>query len=87
MIDDMLSRCDFATVQEGEALPHELQADDVRAVARAITLLESEPERFVGPRTEVFNMAWRAEDQEALGAQLVSAANLQPRTSCSACHR
>jgi len=46
-----------------------------------------QPERFVRPESEVFNMAWQAEDQAALGAELVSAAALQPRTSCTACHR
>ena len=47
-----------------------------------------EPERFVRPADEVFNMDWKAEDQAALGAELVAtAAALQPRTSCTACHR
>lgn len=46
-----------------------------------------EPERFVRPTEEVFNMTWKAEDQAALGAELVSAAGLEPRTACTACHR
>ena len=46
-----------------------------------------EPERFVRPTDEVFNMTWKAEDQAALGAELVSAAGLEPRTACTACHR
>jgi len=45
MIDDMLRRCDFATANDGDALP-ELPADDQGAVARAITLVESFPETF-----------------------------------------
>jgi isobutyryl-CoA mutase len=44
MIDDMLGRCDFATVHAEEPLPA-LDARDPRALAKAITLLETEPER------------------------------------------
>jgi methylmalonyl-CoA mutase len=44
MIDDMLHRCDFATVQPDEPLPP-LRADEPRALAKAITLVESFPER------------------------------------------
>ncbi|MCU0863015.1 MAG: cobalamin-dependent protein, partial [Planctomycetes bacterium] len=44
MIDDMLQRCDFATVHQEEALPA-LQASEPRALAKAITLVESFPER------------------------------------------
>ncbi|MBX3465063.1 MAG: cobalamin-dependent protein [Planctomycetes bacterium] len=44
MIDDMLRRCDFATVQAGDDLPP-LRADDARAVARAISLCENFPDR------------------------------------------
>lgn len=46
-----------------------------------------EPERFVRPTDEVFSMDWTTDDQAALGAELVSAADLQPRTACTACHR
>ncbi|MGB3966913.1 MAG: methylmalonyl-CoA mutase family protein [Planctomycetota bacterium] len=44
MIDDMLARCDFATAHAEEPLPP-LAATDPRALAKAITLLESHPER------------------------------------------
>ncbi len=44
MIDDMLSRSDFATAMANEALPR-LSADDARGLAKAITLVESFPER------------------------------------------
>ncbi len=40
MIDDMLRRCDFATVRQGEKLPH-LDWRDSRSVARAITMVEN----------------------------------------------
>ena len=51
MIDDMLQRCDFATVSEDDALP-ELRADDARSVARAISLVENFPERHREPLRE-----------------------------------
>ena len=44
MIDDLLAHCDFAVARPGDELPA-LAATDARAVARAITLVESEPER------------------------------------------
>ncbi len=44
MIDDMLARCDFATVHAEEALPT-LSRTEPRALAKAITLVESYPER------------------------------------------
>ena len=44
MIDDMLRRCDFATARAEDPLPP-LQASDARAVAAAITLVESFPDR------------------------------------------
>ena len=40
MIDDMLHRCDFATVRQGEKLP-QLDWRDSRSVARAITMVEN----------------------------------------------
>lgn len=47
-----------------------------------------QPERFVRPREDVFNMAWEpAEDQRALGLQLVQDYNIASLTSCSVCHR
>jgi cytochrome c peroxidase len=48
------------------------------------------PERYVRPRDQVFNMAWTAEDQVALGRQLVAEydiAGARALTSCSTCHR
>ncbi|MGE3174674.1 MAG: methylmalonyl-CoA mutase family protein [Planctomycetota bacterium] len=45
MIDDMLARCDFATSKPQEPLPA-LAGAQPREIARAITLVESEPERF-----------------------------------------
>ena len=44
MVDDMLRRADFPTVQPDEPLPAP-RADDARALAKAITLVESFPER------------------------------------------
>jgi isobutyryl-CoA mutase len=44
MIDDMLGRCDFATVRADEALPA-FTADDHRALAKAITLVENHPDK------------------------------------------
>lgn len=46
-----------------------------------------DPENFVRPDTEVFNMAWQGDDQRALGAALISEHQIRPRTSCSTCHR
>jgi hypothetical protein len=45
------------------------------------------PERHVRPRSEIYNMEWRADDQATLGAQLVEEYNIESRLSCSACHR
>jgi hypothetical protein len=48
------------------------------------------PERHVRPRDQVFNMAWQAPDQQALGKKLVKEYRIrQPAllTSCSICHR
>jgi len=46
-----------------------------------------QPERFVRPRSEIYNMTWRADDQESLGAQLVAEYDIESRLSCSTCHR
>jgi hypothetical protein len=46
-----------------------------------------DPESFVRPDEAIFNMAWEGEDQRALAAALISEHQIQPRTSCSACHR
>lgn len=52
------------------------------------------PEKYVRPREEVFNMAWKPMDgrgqtvsQVALGAQLVQDYDINPSTDCSTCHR
>ncbi len=45
------------------------------------------PERYVRPRSEVFNPAWRAADQGELGARLVTEYGIQGKIYCSACHR
>ena len=45
------------------------------------------PEKFVRPREEVFNAAWEAEDQEAIGRKLVEEYGIQSKIYCSTCHR
>ena len=44
------------------------------------------PEKFVRPKSEVFNMEWKAENQAELGAQLVKEYRIRKVTNCSACH-
>ena len=53
-----------------------------------------EPEKYVRPREEVFNMVWKPMDdrghavsQALLGAQLVQDYDINPSTDCSTCHR
>ncbi len=47
-----------------------------------------EPERFVRPREEVFNMDWTPPaDQLALGSRLVKEYKIQKLTDCYTCHR
>jgi Cytochrome c7 and related cytochrome c/Class III cytochrome C family len=47
-----------------------------------------DPEPYVRPREQVFNMAWEALPNEAaLGRQLLKAYDVHPRTDCSTCHR
>ena len=47
-----------------------------------------EPERFVRPRKEIFNLEYEPpNDQLALGRQLVKEYKIQKLTSCSTCHR
>jgi hypothetical protein len=50
-----------------------------------------EPERFIRPREEVFNMAWEAPgDQLAMGRRLLEEYHIRDvrsLTSCSTCHR
>jgi formamidopyrimidine-DNA glycosylase len=46
------------------------------------------PERFVRPREQVFNMDWQPpSDQIALGQKLVQQYKIKSLTSCSVCHR
>jgi hypothetical protein len=46
------------------------------------------PERFVRPRDQVFNMQWQPPpDQLALGEKLVQEYKIERLTSCSVCHR
>jgi hypothetical protein len=44
------------------------------------------PERFVRPRDQVFNMAYEALNQSDLGPKLVREYNIQSLTHCSTCH-
>ena len=46
-----------------------------------------EPEKFVRPVDQIYSMDWKSEDQEALGQALVEKYGIEPRLSCSACHR
>jgi hypothetical protein len=46
------------------------------------------PERFLRPRNEVTNMAYKPKgDQLAAGLILKAQYNVQTRTSCTTCHR
>lgn len=48
------------------------------------------PEKFIRPKEEVFNMSWKAKDQETLGRELVAKYEVRPPaqlTSCGTCHR
>ena len=44
------------------------------------------PEKNVRPRSEVFNMAYVAKNQEEIGPRLVKQYNIQKLTGCSTCH-
>lgn len=45
------------------------------------------PERFVRPRDQVFNMAWQEPpDRQQLGRQLVEEYRIRRATDCSVCH-
>jgi Cytochrome c7 and related cytochrome c len=47
-----------------------------------------EPERFVRPPAQVFNMEWQPPaDQLALGRKLVEQHDIEKPTSCTTCHR
>ena len=48
------------------------------------------PEKFIRPKEEVFNMTWKAKDKETLGRELVAKYKVRPPaeiTSCGTCHR
>jgi hypothetical protein len=48
------------------------------------------PEKNLRPKSEIFNMAWEAKDQNALGAELRKEYGLRTTfalTNCSTCHR
>jgi hypothetical protein len=51
------------------------------------------PEQYIRPKEQVFNMAWapsEQEPQEVLGPRLVKEYNIAPAhriTNCSTCHR
>jgi hypothetical protein len=47
-----------------------------------------QPERYVRPREEIFNMAYEPpRDQARLGAELVGAYDIKASTDCYVCHR
>ena len=45
------------------------------------------PQRFVRPSEAVFDMEWEAEDQDAVGREVVRDLGLAPTTTCTGCHR
>lgn len=45
------------------------------------------PERFVRPRSQVFNMTWEPPVRDNVGQQLVHDYHIQKLTNCSICHR
>lgn len=45
------------------------------------------PASAVRPKDKLFDVAWKADDQLALGAKLVEEYHVEPRTDCSTCHR
>ena len=73
------------------------EVDQMPLVWRAHTLFMSwcldchrSPEKYIRPREEVLNMAWKpAEDQETLGRRLIAAYGIDTAriTDCSTCHR
>jgi len=44
------------------------------------------PEKYVRPRSDVFNLAYVAKDQAKQGPELVRAYNIHSLTTCSTCH-
>ncbi len=45
------------------------------------------PEQYVRPRDQVFNLTWTPADQERLGKELVAMRRIERRDDCSTCHR
>jgi hypothetical protein len=48
------------------------------------------PGKFIRPKEEIYNMTWKAKDQESLGRELVAKYKVRPPeqiTSCGTCHR
>lgn len=48
------------------------------------------PEKYIRPKEEIYNMTWKAKDQETLGRELVEKYKVRPPaeiTSCGTCHR
>lgn len=46
-----------------------------------------DPAKYVRPRDQVYNMAWKADNQEVLGKELVKKYHIRSLTNCSTCHR
>ena len=49
-----------------------------------------EPEKYIRPADEVYNLNWKAESKEAqleMGEELVAHWKVNPPESCSGCHR
>ena len=44
------------------------------------------PEKYIRPREEVFNMNYVAKNQAVLGPELVAKYGVRKQTHCSACH-
>jgi hypothetical protein len=44
------------------------------------------PEKFVRPKSEIYNFEWKADNQLELGRQLVKEYRIRKVTNCSACH-
>ena len=46
-----------------------------------------EPEKYIRPKKEVTNLAWKSDNQIELGKKLIKEYHINPREDCSACHR
>ena len=72
-------------VNEMEVVHHE------KSLSMAFCLeCHREPERFIRPVEDVYNLDWSAgdsSDQKAQGEELVHDWNVNPPLSCSGCHR